>query len=273
MKDKPIQTMAEIIGPITESLERALQQRVQTRKAIEAAHSKTEQTCPVHRTQQLIDMDMSVHETLRTGQMQVIWVACGECAIEKELERAGVPKNLLHCNLTNFDPKTDKQRTALRVATEYATMKTGFLIIAGEQYGVGKSHLAVAIMRAKPQAGRFITQAEFLTKLRQTYRREDAEDIVTNCKRVPLLVLDDIGLSVGGRDEMPTLHEVLNHRYGNKMRTILTTNLQDIQLKETLGARMIDRLKESVFSFLHIDGVSQRRDQKDNYLARGTVND
>ena len=266
--------MADICRGLEESFNRMLAIRVAARERIEAhLKDKGNQICPTHTKHLLIDMDLSVHESISTQQMQIIWKQCPECIIEADLHRSGVPKNLVHCTLDNFKPTNETQKKALAVMTEYNTMRQGFLIIAGEQFGIGKSHLSVAVMRRKPKDGRFITQAEFLTKLRQTYRNPDAEDIVTACKRIGLLILDDVGLSVGGRDELPTLHEVLNHRYGNKMRTILTTNMNDEEMKQTLGPRMIDRLRESVFSFIKLDGASQRRAQKDNYLARGTTQD
>jgi DNA replication protein DnaC len=135
----------------------------------------------------------------------------------------------------------------------------------GAAYGIGKTHLAVAVMRERG-GGRFLTQNQLLLKLRATYRDDKAEDIIEACKRVKLLVIDEVGLSSGGRDELPMLHEILNYRHGAEdRRTILTSNLEKGEFVAALGERMIDRFRESAFASIALKGKSHRAERRTEY--------
>lgn len=87
-------------------------------------------------------------------------------------------------------------------------------------------------------------------------------------KTVACLVLDEIGLSSGGRDELPLLHDILDHRHGNFLPTILTGNIELDTLRDVIGERMSDRLKESVFAILNFGGASHRSQARAGYFAK-----
>jgi DNA replication protein DnaC len=72
-----------------------------------------------------------------------------------------------------------------------------------------------------------------------------------------LLVLDELGVSTGGRDEFPALYEVLNHRHGEELPTVLTTNVPIEQFVEAFGDRIADRLATA--RFCQLKGESWRK--------------
>lgn len=156
------------------------------------------------------------------------------------LEKAGVMEDLLGATFENWQPRTDSHAVVLKQCREFAARPTGTIILQGN-VGVGKTHLAVSMLRAFRQ-GRIITQNHFLYRLRQTYRDDNAPNPVDSCKDTPFLVLDELGLSTGGRDEFPALYEVLSYRQGRHMPTVLTTNVEVRDFVDVFGDRLADRL-------------------------------
>jgi len=197
---------------------------------------------------------------------------CKECANERQseeqrerLRKQGVPSNLLHATIENWNAPGNDSRLIVDKAREFAAKRRGFLVLLGADKGTGKTHLAVAVMR-QFKNGRFIKQSTLLHELRRSYSDKAAQDPIETCKRVGILVLDEIGVSPGGRDEFPMLHDILDHRYGEKLPTVLTSNLDFDGLKEVIGERIADRLKEAAFSIFHLTGPSHRASRKDDYF-------
>lgn len=220
------------------------------------------------------ELATSVNESLRASRedFTIVPHACPVCAAERHetelrarLVRCGVPANLAHATVHNWTATTDEDAVALKKVRTFAATGRGFLVLMGAAYGIGKTHLAVAVMRERG-GGRFLTQNQLLLKLRATYRDDKAEDIIEACKRVKLLVIDEVGLSSGGRDELPMLHEILNHRHGaDDRRTVLTSNLEKGEFVAALGERMIDRFRESAFASIALKGKSHRAERRTEY--------
>lgn len=214
-------------------------------------------------------------ETARTMEttFALAWEECGECWMRDRLEKAGVPLNLVGASFDNWRVEHPDDGRVLAKAREFAASSNavGFLMLESPEYGNGKTHLAVAILRHRfgsGSSGRLWTQAEFLRGIRRRYDDRHAPDVVEQAKATPLLILDDIGISVGGRDELPTLHEVLADRYGAKKRTVLTMNIPPSEFRDVFGPRMASRLREATFAWNTIKGGSQRAGNRGNYLGR-----
>ena len=221
-------------------------------------------TCPRHNVSLGVDKVRSWRMTRELGEQTISHFMCADCYTEEWLSRVGVPANLLHCSFTNFKSKSDAHTKAAADALMFSTRKTGVLQLLGP-VGTGKTHLAIAIMRAV-KAGRIITQLALLNSVRERYRNDYAPDMVKKCKETHLLVLDEVGLSVGGRDELPMLHDILSHRIGEKMRTVITGNIKPENLIEVFGERVVDRLRESTVRVCLLTGESERRVRRAEYL-------
>jgi DNA replication protein DnaC len=213
-----------------------------------------------------------------------IYEPCSECrAIEREafvqrhLRYCGVPEVLLPCSLENWTPENEKEAENLEKVKEFVKAKTGFLFLLGP-VGCGKSHLAVGVMRCFHDSfdrygehvpkRLFIKQSTLLGRRRETYRDSSASNPIAECNDMRLLVLDDAGLSAGGRDELPMLHEILDYRYGRKLPTIVTSNLPWDELRHLFGERMADRLGQSSFAVLTFSGPSHRSQLRDQYFQK-----
>jgi DNA replication protein DnaC len=208
------------------------------------------------------------HAQWRDGR-ELVYSPCSVCASEAEAGRLrgqGAPANLLHCTFENWQAEDEQSKAHLATVRDFAAKGRGFLVLLGN-VGTGKSHLAVAVMRQSRRA-LFVTQAGLLRRLRETYRNSEADDPVEQCQRTPLLVIDDVGLSVGGRDEFPMLHEILDHRYGEYLPTILTGNFSWDAVRDILGERLCDRLCESAHAILHFGGHSHRRERHKDYFGQ-----
>ena len=193
-------------------------------------------------------------------------------SFESLLKSARIPRRYVHCELSNFDAHTDSQRDALRRATrlvdQFPVVDKG-LLFHGDN-GVGKTHLAVALMkeaiRRKGARAVFFETRDLLKMVRDTYNNqvEATElDILRPVLEAELLVLDDIGAEKKSQWVEETLGLVVNTRYSERRVTIFTTNLGDLDNTEPnsvalqLGLRIRSRLKE-MCDWVRIDGPDTR---------------
>jgi DNA replication protein DnaC len=160
---------------------------------------------------------------------------------------------------------TDEAKGQLAAVKGFVAVRRGFLILLGG-VGLGKSHLAVGVLRASG-AGLWVKQADLLRRLRATYRDDKADDPIEPCKTASLLILDEMGVSAGGKDEGPMLYDILDHRYCAIVPTVITSNLDWETLAETLGERLADRLREATYRVLTLAGRSRRSERRKDYFA------
>jgi len=180
-------------------------------------------------------------------------------SFESLLKSARIPRRYVHCELSNFDAHTDSQRDALRRATrlvdQFPVVDRG-LLFHGDN-GVGKTHLAVALMkeaiRRKGAHAVFFETRDLLKLVRDTYNNqvEATElEVLRPVLEADLLVLDDIGAEKKSEWVEETLGLVVNTRYSERRVTVFTTNLTDADNMEPnsvalqLGLRIRSRLKE-----------------------------
>jgi DNA replication protein DnaC len=188
------------------------------------------------------------------------------------LKSARIPRRYAHCELSNFEIHTDTQRAAHRKATrlveQFPVVDKGLLFYGDA--GVGKTHLAVALMKEaivrKGARAVFYEVRELLKLVRDTYTpNTDATElaVLKPVLEAELLVLDDLGLEKKSEWVDETLGLVINTRYSERRVTIITTNLRDVESTEPgsfafqLGLRTRSRLKE-MCEWLLIDAVDAR---------------
>lgn len=176
------------------------------------------------------------------------------------LKDARIPSRFLRSELETFEPDTDSQRDAMRRARafveQFPVIEKGLLFHG--PYGVGKTHLAVAILKAVIRKcgarGYFFETPELLRQVRHTYNTavdQTEMGVLGPVLNAELLVLDDLGTEKTSEWVQETLGLVVNTRYNARRPTILTTNLRDPldaadpnSFMFQIGARTRSRLRE-----------------------------
>lgn len=233
--------------------------------------------CDRHDYLRKIDWDRSVVVSRERSEQTLVYTDCPTCADHRRianasawLHNAGVPKLICHATFENFITRGDADRMNLDVARKFAKRRAGFLTLIGD-VGTGKSHLAAAILR-EVGGGWFVTQAALISGLRRKYDDRKADDVKLKATRARLLVLDEIGLSAEGSDVFPTLHEILDCRHGEKMPTVMTSSPPGpatvADLKQFVGPRLADRLRQSSYKILHFAGESLRGTMTQEYFEQ-----
>src|SRR3981081_1676236 len=139
----------------------------------------------------------------RDGVRRVERCDCWRDSISRHrLADANIPKRYQHCTIANF---TAYNESLERAATQARTIADAFPVVARGlflegQPGVGKTHLAVAVLKQVIQAtgarGIFYDTRDLLRVIRSTYdpsTRTTELDILRPVMTAELLVLDDLG--------------------------------------------------------------------------------
>lgn len=159
-----------------------------------------------------------------------------------------------------FEPMEGKQ-SALRVAMKWDPGSGRGLVFYGPT-GVGKSHLACAIVN------RLIDEGIFVRFLRTVnIPKENTEEVekLADPDEVPVLVLDDLGAEKGTERALECLYSIVDGRIWAGVPTVLTTNFkpEDLagKLSETqpgYGERLLSRLKKAC-KLVPVAGKDMRR--------------
>jgi DNA replication protein DnaC len=176
------------------------------------------------------------------------------------LARANVPRRYQHCTLENLraynDSLAEAVEKAARFIEAYPVVDRGLLLLG--HAGVGKTHIAVAVLRAVIRttgvAGVFYDTRELLKTIRSSYdpvTRVSESRILAPVMESPFVVLDDLGAErpTDWVEEMMNL--IVNTRYNERRITLFTSNYADIPDIENpnsllcrIGFRMRSRLQE-----------------------------
>jgi DNA replication protein DnaC len=139
------------------------------------------------------------------------------------------------------------------------------------QPGVGKTHLAVAILKRVIERtgarGIFYDTRDLLRVIRSTYdasTRTTELEVLRPVMTADLLILDDLGAEKTSEWVEETMNLIVNTRYNERRLTIFTSNYKDIPddtdpnaLLFRIGLRMRSRLHE-MCDFEVLDGADYR---------------
>jgi DNA replication protein DnaC len=191
----------------------------------------------------------------------------------RQLADARIPPRFARAELGNFEHDMNTQRHAWQKANAFVdafpVVDRGLLLYG--PHGVGKTHLAIGILKAcvrsKGARAYFFETRELLRLVRDTYNRsvEETEmEVLKPLLDADLLVLDDLGAERSSEWVQETLGLVVNTRYNAKRPTVFTSNLVDVpdttdprSFIFQLGARTRSRLVE-MCDWVEIQGADIR---------------
>jgi DNA replication protein DnaC len=152
---------------------------------------------------------------------------------------------------------------------EYPAVDRGLLLMG--TVGVGKTHLATAILRGLVERGVSCLFYEFGALLKEIQNSFNPVSQISELKvlapvyEAEVLVLDELGASKPTDWVRDTMMQIIGTRYNNRKLTIFTTNYSDTRrnpqeetLEDRIGVRLRSRLYEMCKTVI-VEGEDYRR--------------
>lgn len=176
----------------------------------------------------------------------------------KQLDKTRIPKRYENCHFHSYRAMNPTQERAFKYASklamEYPAIDRGLLFMG--TVGVGKTHLAVSILKGLTERGFSCLFYEFgalLKEIQDSYNSNTQTSelkVLTPILEAEVLVLDEIGASKPTEWVRDTMAHIINTRYNDRKLTIFTTNYLDerrAEREETLEDRIGVRLRSRLF--------------------------
>jgi DNA replication protein DnaC len=195
-----------------------------------------------------------------------------------QLAKAQLQKRYDGCHFESYKPQNPSQASAKKMAfnfaMEYPAVDQGLILMG--TVGVGKTHLAVSILKGLTERGFTCLFYEFGTLLKEI---QDSYNPATKTSELgvlapvlnaEILVLDELGASKPTDWVRDTMAHIINSRYNDQKLTIFTTNYLDERKREkeeTLEDRIGVRLRSRLFEMcrtVEMSGQDFRRSKSQN---------
>jgi len=197
---------------------------------------------------------------------------------QRLLHAARIPARYQHCTLQGYDAGDSDSKwiakiEADRVINDYLVIDGRGLLFVGA-VGVGKTHLAVALLRELIDRyqvrGLFYQFGALLRRIQDSYNPVSQTSelaVLGPVFEADVLVLDELGASKPTDWVRDTMMQIINTRYNDKRLTIFTTNYSDKRktekdptelLEERIGVALRSRLYE-MCKTVEIEGEDYRK--------------
>lgn len=130
--------------------------------------------------------------------------------------------------------------------------------------GTGKTTLAMLVSREALRSGHSVaiySVPRLLAEIRSTFdsgASSSHAELFAKLTKVDLLHLDDLGAEQQTDWVLEQLYSIINERYEDGKALVVTTNLDEAQLKDQIGARTVSRLVEICGDPLPLFGTDRR---------------
>lgn len=188
-------------------------------------------------------------------------------AATKRLRNAGVPLRFEGKTLESYLTSNEGQEKAKAacqalVDAMLAGKEPPNLIMTGKP-GTGKTHLSCGIVLALygQRKVKRVDLPDLIREIRATWRKDSEyteETVLDWYGSLDLLIIEEVGTGSGSDDERARIFQVINRRYEAMLPTVVVTNLPLNELRDEMGERVIDRLREGERSLVVFDWESAR---------------
>lgn len=172
---------------------------------------------------------------------------------QKLLDAARIPKRYSECSLANYRTETNTPSNiafqyACRLVLDYPSVDRGLLFMG--PVGVGKTHLAVAILKGLIDKGvqcLFYESGALLKQIQDSYNpisRTSELRVLAPVYQAEVLVLDELGATMPTDWVRETIYQIINTRYNDRKLTIFTTNFLDDRSPQPDAPSVSSRLTE-----------------------------
>ena len=187
-----------------------------------------------------------------------------ERSVQYRLQSAKLPWEWT-INSFPFERQTSLNKSQIMTLAGLDFLKRGDNVIFHGKTGVGKSGLAVAILRQALIAGyrgRFYDVQKLLDDLYASLADRSTPQLLNALCRYDILLLDELGYLTLNTEQMNAFFKLMKERYEAGKSTIITTNLEPddwyklLKPKEMVDA-LLDRLHHRCIT-IKIEGPSLR---------------
>src|SRR5271157_1913834 len=211
---------------------------------------------------------------------------------ERRLAAAEIPERYRQYTLDGFQPAfrgadaslSRALLTARKFVEAYPVDTAGKGLLFTGSIGVGKTHLAVGVLRRlvveRGVQGLFCDYRELLKSIQNSYNPQVQTtelELLQPVFAAEVLVLDDLGAQKPNEWVWDTVALILNTRYNDKQTTIITTNYPNLPAgkgakndaeraarEQTLGDRIGDRMRSRLAEMcirIEMDGQDCRQSE------------
>ena len=177
---------------------------------------------------------------------------------------AGISKRNLYKTFDDYictnEGQTKAKNDCVRYFENFPSDKS-MIMVGG--VGTGKTLLASAGLDSLVDKYRceIIKVIDVVRELKGTWAKdseESEEKLIRYYCKLDLLILDEVGSQFGSDTEKLFIFDIIDGRYQDMKPTILISNLDIDGIKEVIGERCVDRLREGGGSMIAFNWASSR---------------
>lgn len=138
-----------------------------------------------------------------------------------------------------------------------------FLVVMGNP-GTGKTFLSAAILNylfEKKQEVCYTTHRRFIEEIHRALEDGKTQhSVIDKYSYKKYLIIDDLGAATCSEWQQEMLLELLDRRYSDRLKTLVTSNLNRDQIKSDFGIRTHSRLFDQKNAIFEVWGNDKRQD-------------